>query len=144
MRMIFVLQKIWNPKRNQLLIVRSFLPSNGHLRTKWTKHWGGFDLGPIPWGIVVTLWHRLRTLKETFFSNIPNFWLGQTNLAEVYWSIWVICTYFGTVSPLFMFSINQPSFLKVTQFYYVSRNQLHYTANLNFGLKGKKAKHCWA
>jgi len=34
--------------------------------------------------------------------------------------------------------------LKVTQINYVSRNQLHSTANLNFSLMGKKAKHCWA
>ena len=32
--------------------------------------------------------------------------------------------------------------IKVTQINYVSRNQLHCTANLNFGLMCKKAKHC--
>ena len=36
------------------------------------------------------------------------------------------------------------STLKLTQINYVSRNQLHPTANLNFGLMGKKAKHCGA
>ena len=34
--------------------------------------------------------------------------------------------------------------LKVAQIYYVSRNQLDCTANLNFSLMCKKAKHCWA
>ena len=34
--------------------------------------------------------------------------------------------------------------VKVAQINYVSRNQLHSTANLNFGLMCKKAKHCWA
>ena len=34
--------------------------------------------------------------------------------------------------------------LKVAQFNYVSRNQLHCTANLNFVLMCKKSKHCWA
>ena len=34
--------------------------------------------------------------------------------------------------------------LKVAQINYVSRNQLHCTAHLNFGLICKKAKHCWA
>ena len=34
--------------------------------------------------------------------------------------------------------------VKVAQINYVSRNQLHCTANLNFGLMCKKAKHCWA
>ena len=34
--------------------------------------------------------------------------------------------------------------VKVAQINYVSRNQLHCTANLNFGLMRKKAKHCWA
>ena len=33
--------------------------------------------------------------------------------------------------------------LKTAQFNYISRNQLHCTANLNFGLMCKKAKHCW-
>ena len=34
-------------------------------------------------------------------------------------------------------------FLKVAQIKYVSRNKLHCTANLNFGLMYKKAKHCF-
>jgi len=34
--------------------------------------------------------------------------------------------------------------LKVAQINYVSRNQLHCTANFNFGLMCKKAKHSWA
>ena len=32
----------------------------------------------------------------------------------------------------------------MAQINYVSRNQLYYIANLNFGLMCKKAKHCWA
>ena len=32
----------------------------------------------------------------------------------------------------------------MAQINYVSRNQLHCTANLNFGLMCKKTKHCWA
>ena len=36
-----------------------------------------------------------------------------------------------------------PSNIKVALINYVSRNQLHCTANLNFGLMCKKAKHCW-
>ena len=34
--------------------------------------------------------------------------------------------------------------VKVAQINSVSRNHLHCTANLNFGLIFKKAKHCWA
>ena len=34
--------------------------------------------------------------------------------------------------------------VKVAQIDYVSRNQLHCTVNLNFGLMCKKAKYCWA
>ena len=34
--------------------------------------------------------------------------------------------------------------IKTTQINYVSRNQLHHTENLNFGLMCKKAKHCRA
>ena len=33
--------------------------------------------------------------------------------------------------------------VKVAQINFVSRNQLHCRANLNFGLMCKKAKHCW-
>ena len=33
---------------------------------------------------------------------------------------------------------------KVALINYVSRNQIYSTANLNFGLMCKKAKHCWA
>ena len=39
---------------------------------------------------------------------------------------------------------DQISKVKVAQINYVSRNQLHCTENLNFGLMYKKAKHCWA
>ena len=34
--------------------------------------------------------------------------------------------------------------IKVAQINYVSKNKLHCTANLNFGLMCKKAKRCWA
>ena len=67
--------------------------------------------------------HGLRTSNEAFFSlKSKNFGLGQT--------IWVdkicgiggifgqfISTHFGTVSPLSMFSINQPLFLQKLSFY---------------------------
>ena len=45
---------------------------------------------------------------------------------------------------VFLIASIQTCLLKVTQINYVSRNQLHSTENLNFGLMGKKAKHCWA
>jgi hypothetical protein len=46
----------------------------------------------------------------------------------------------------FFWSQNWRTFyhLKVAQINYVSRNQLHCTANLNFGSMCKTAKHCWA
>jgi hypothetical protein len=40
--------------------------------------------------------------------------------------------------------VDWPFLLKVAHINYVSRNQLHCTANLNFGFMDKKAKHCWA
>jgi hypothetical protein len=44
-------------------------------------------------------------------------WFGQANWADKFWGIWdifrqFISTRFGTVSPLSMFSINQPLFLE--------------------------------
>ena len=42
-----------------------------------------------------------------------------------------------------LFFLKSSPEIKVIQINYASRNQLHSTANLNFGLMGKKAKHCW-
>ena len=62
--------------------------------------------------------HSVRTPTETFF--IFTFGLGQSNWADKFWGIWgifgqTISTHFGTVSPLFMFSIIQPLFLQKTK-----------------------------
>ena len=51
--------------------------------------------------------------------------------------------FLGHFSPTLGPPIGDP-FVKVAQIIYVSRNQLHCTANLNLGLMCKKAKHCWA
>ena len=53
-----------------------------------------------------------RPMKP-FFIEIPHFWAW----ADKFWGIWgiferFISTHFGTVSPLSMFSINQPIFLQ--------------------------------
>ena len=53
-----------------------------------------------------------RTPNEAFF--------GQTNWADKFWGIWgifgrFISTYFDTVSPLCMFSINRPLCLQKTK-----------------------------
>ena len=58
-----------------------------------------------------------------FFIEIPNVWVGQTNRADKFWSIWgifgrTISTHFGTVSPLSMFSIIQSLFLKKAKLLY--------------------------
>ena len=57
--------------------------------------------------------HELRTPNEAFFIKIPNFWAW----ADKFWGIFeqFISTQFGTVSPLSMFSINQPLFLQKTK-----------------------------
>ena len=44
---------------------------------------------------------------------------------------------------LFISRFHLIKLVKVAQINYVSRNHLHCTANLNFGLIFKKAKHCW-
>ena len=53
--------------------------------------------------------------ERAFFRKPQTFGLGQTNWAENFGGIWgifgrFIGTHFGTVSPLFMFSIYQPLF----------------------------------
>ena len=52
-----------------------------------------------------------------FSSKSQTFGLGHTNWPDEFWGIWgifgqFISTHFGTVSPLSMFSTNQPSFLQ--------------------------------
>ena len=55
---------------------------------------------------------------KPFFSEISNFWAW----ADKFWGIWgifsqTISTHFGTLSPLSMFSINQPLFLQKKPLY---------------------------
>ena len=56
---------------------------------------------------------------KPFLSKALTFGLGQTIWDDKLWGIWdifgrFISTHFGTVSPLFMYSINQPLFLQKT------------------------------
>ena len=55
-----------------------------------------------------------------FFIEIQNFWAGQTNWADKFWGIWgifgwTISIHFGTVIPLFIFSIIPTIFLQKTK-----------------------------
>ena len=62
--------------------------------------------------------HGLWTPNEAFFSSkSQSCGLGQTIWADKFWGIFeqFISTQFGTVSPLSMFSINQPLFLQKTK-----------------------------
>jgi hypothetical protein len=57
---------------------------------------------------------------KPFSLKSRTFGLGQTNWANKFWGIWgifgqTISTHFGTVSPLSMFFIIQPLFLKKTK-----------------------------
>ena len=57
---------------------------------------------------------------KPFSLKSQTFGLGQTTWADKFWGIWgifgqTISTHFGTVSPLSMFSINQPLFLQKTK-----------------------------
>ena len=63
-------------------------------------------------------YHGLRTPNEAFFlSKSQTFGFVQTICADKFWGIWgilgqFIITHLGSVSPLSMFSINQPLFLQ--------------------------------
>ena len=62
-------------------------------------------------------WMYKNTDYEAFFHQSQTFGLGQTIWADKFWGIWgifsqFISIHFGTVSPLSMFSINQPLFLQ--------------------------------
>ena len=59
-------------------------------------------------------------MKPFVSSKSQTFGLGQTIWAENFWAIWgilgrFVSTHFGTVSPLSMFSINQPLFQQKTK-----------------------------
>ena len=68
--------------------------------------------------------HGLRTPNEALLSsNSLTFGLGQTIWADKFWGICCIfgrfiSAHFGAVSPLSMFSINQPLFLQKTKLLY--------------------------
>ena len=58
--------------------------------------------------------HGLWTLNEAFFHR--NFWAWADNLGRILGYFWPIYQrHFGIVSPLSMFSINQPLFLEETK-----------------------------
>ena len=57
---------------------------------------------------------------KPFFIEIPKYGLGQTICANKFWDVWdvfeqSISTHFDTVSPLSMFSINQPDSISKSQ-----------------------------
>ena len=69
----------------------------------------------------IRFWEQLLLIKSkykhTFSQKSQVFGLVQTNWAKNVWGIWgifgrIISTHFGTVGPLFMFSINQPVLTK--------------------------------
>ena len=86
--------------------------------------------------------HGLRTPNEAFFlSKSQSFELGQSIWAVRFWGIWGISgrfirNRFDTVSPLSMFSINQPLFLQKTKLLYISKLQTFILdLDLNLGRK---------
>ena len=68
--------------------------------------------------------HGLRTPNEGLFQGyLKLLGLGKQIGPINFWGIWdilgrTISTHFGTVSPLFMLSINQPLFLQKTKLLY--------------------------
>ena len=75
---------------------------------------------------------------KPFFIEIQKFWVW----ADKFWGIWgtfgrTISTHFGTVSPLSMFSIIQPLYLK-KNYAFISTSQTFiwdWDLNLNLGRK---------
>ena len=100
---------------NQYFLTFSLEEFSKFIRCNWplsgtlTFEWKGY-------------FHGLRTPNEAFFHRNPKLLgldrqFGQTIWADKFrgiWGIfgWFISTHFGTVSPLSMFSINQPLFLQ--------------------------------
>ena len=81
----------------------------------------------------------LWTPNEAFFSlKSRTFGLGQTNWADKFWGIWgIFCqtlgTHFGTVSPLFIFSIIQPLFLQKKLSLYIHIPHIYLGLGFEFG-----------
>ena len=70
-----------------------------------------------------------------FFLKSQIFGLGQTIWADKFWGIFgqFISTYFGTLIPLSMFSINQPLFLQKTKPLHPHTKYLFGDLDLNLG-----------
>ena len=68
-------------------------------------------------GRLATITDYGRQMKPFFHGNLKLLGLGRRFGADKFWDVWgifgqFINTPFGTVSPLSMFSINQPLFLQ--------------------------------
>ena len=60
----------------------------------------------------VIIWITDYGLMKPFFIEIPNFWAWADNLGILDMFGHFISTHFGTVTPLSIFSTNQPSILQ--------------------------------
>ena len=79
-----------------------------------------------------------REMKPFFSLKSKTFGFGQTLWADKFWGIWgifgrIISTYFGTVSSLSMFSINQPLFLKQKLSLYIQISNIYLGLGFEFG-----------
>ena len=92
--------------------------------------------------ILCSLSRTAYAQSSLFSSKSQTFGFGQTIWATVwadkFWGIWgifsrFISTHFGTVSPLSMFSINQPLFRQKTKHLHIQIPNIHLGLGFEFG-----------
>ena len=92
------------------------------------------------WNFVKLANHRMTYTRQ----KSRTFGLGQTNWADKFWGIWgifglIISPWFGTVSPLSMFSIIQPLLLQKTKPLYPNSKYLYgFGFGFEFEFVGRK------
>ena len=103
--------KYLKKKKSLIIMQRSFKLMNDDILTNF---------------LPVQLYYQITSATDyghpmkPFSSKSQTFGLGQTIWADKFWGIWsifgqFIITHFGTMSPLSMFSINEPLFLQRTK-----------------------------
>ena len=87
--------------------------------------------------------HGLRTPRESFSKKILNFWASVDILGHLgyFWPIYQHPAHYGTVSPMSMFSINQPLFLQNTKPLYPNPKYLFGIGIWNWAAKNYRFSH---
>ena len=131
LQIIFISTAVILPKLYDVYIVHNIELQCWYLTMHPKTHGKVVEIASVPF---FCLW----SLKYVLPSNLQTCAIHWTKVKYINYGRLMFCS-IGQMGKIDcgLFSV------KVVQINYVSRNQLHCTANLNFGLMCKKAKYCW-